>query len=135
YTPFINNGNLLKPTLELKNYKEETKIWHKNIISKKAANLIKDDLIQVVQKPYGTGRDAQMKDYTIAGKTGTAELKKGQNVQNGKENGWFVGFNTKNPKILIAMMVEKVQKDVRGKVHGSHYVVPKAAKVMKEYLQ
>jgi penicillin-binding protein len=130
YTPFVNDGNLLKPTIELENATNNADVWHKNVISPKLANTIENYLIQVVQNPHGTGHAANINGLTIAGKTGTAELKKSKEDKNGKENGWFVGFNTKNPKIMISMMIEDVKN--RG---GSHYVVPKVAAALKSYLK
>jgi penicillin-binding protein len=65
----------------------------------------------------------------LAGKTGTAELKKNLEDKNAEENGWFVAFNTDNPRLLVAMVIEDVKN--RG---GSHYVVPKVKKVMEWYL-
>lgn len=130
YTPFINDGNLLKPTIELENANNNAAVWHKNVISPEIVDTIEKDLIQVVQSPHGTGHAANIDGLTIAGKTGTAELKKSKGDKNGKENGWFVAFNTKDPKIMISMMIE----DVKHK-GGSHHVVPKVADVLKSYLK
>ena len=100
------------------------------MISEETAELILSDLIDVVEHPKGTGREAKISGVTIAGKTGTAELKESQDDETGTENGWFVAVNTDDPSLLIAMMVEDV-KD-RG---GSHYVVPKVKKVMGDFLR
>lgn len=132
YTPFVNDGNLLKPTLELKKAKNDSNVWHKNVISQDIANTIKKDLAKVVSQPDGTAHDADIDGLSIAAKTGTAELKKSKDEKHGQENGWFVGFNTKDPKLLIAMMVENVQNT---KPSGSHYVVPKGADAFKRYLK
>lgn len=130
YTPFLNNGNLIQPVLEWQKAKNGPEIWKKNVISQPIAQRIVHDLVQVVQSPYGTATGARISGYTIAGKTGTAELKLNRKVKNGKENGWFVGFNVKQPKIMIAMMIQNVQNK-----HGSRYVVPKVADALKWYLK
>jgi cell division protein FtsI/penicillin-binding protein 2 len=114
YTPFINNGDLLQPILEKSQQKT---VWKQQIISEKNANIIAEALKQVVANPNGTAHSAYMKDVPLAGKTGTAELKSKQGEQ-GKENGLFVAYNTNNPNLLIAMLIEDVQND-----HGSKYVV------------
>lgn len=132
YTPFLNKGDILKPSLELKKAKHGANTRHKNIISADNANRIKKDLTKVVSKDGGTAHDADIKGLSIAGKTGTAELKKSKDEKHGAENGWFIGFNTKDPKLLIAMMVENVQDT---KPRGSHYVVPKVTDVLEEYLK
>ncbi|HET7578349.1 MAG TPA: penicillin-binding transpeptidase domain-containing protein [Bacillales bacterium] len=129
YTPFVNSGNLIKPTLVMSEANNGSQIWHKDVISTEIANRIEQDLVQVVSSPFGTGHAAELKGYTIAGKTGTAEL---DQKKNGKENGWFIAFNTKQPKIMIAMMVHNVQNK---NPSGSHYVVPKVADALQWYLK
>ncbi|HET7627776.1 MAG TPA: penicillin-binding transpeptidase domain-containing protein [Bacillales bacterium] len=130
YTPFINDGQLLKLTLLKDRVDPSNNVWKEHILSEKTAETIVNDLKQVVQSPNGTGHAANIPGLSIAGKTGTPELKASDKVENGKENGWFVAFNTNDPKILVAMMVENVQN--RG---GSHYVVPKVAEILNWYLK
>ncbi|TQS74846.1 penicillin-binding transpeptidase domain-containing protein [Ornithinibacillus gellani] len=121
YTPFLNEGNLLKPTLLAS--EEKGQVWQKSIVSKEHADLIETTLREVVTK--GTGKKAQDADFPISGKTGTAELKLSADTS-GKENGWFVGYPTKDRDILIAMMVEGTED--RG---GSSYTVKKVTDILK----
>ncbi|KZE64206.1 hypothetical protein AWM68_13975 [Fictibacillus phosphorivorans] len=127
YTPFLNEGNLLAPRLD--QAKEES-IWKENVISPETAKLVSGDLVQVVANKNGTAhKDAFMKDLPLAGKTGTAELK-AAGEDKGKELGWFVGYNTQNPSLLVSMMIEDVEER-----NGSHYVTPKVKNVFKEVLK
>lgn len=130
YTPFVNDGNMLAPTLELKKAKGKNHVWHKNAISSDHAKRIRKDLRKVVSSPHGTAHAADIDHMSIAGKTGTAELKKSKKEKHGDENGWFVGFDEKHPKLLVAMMVENVQDK---NPHGSSYVVPKVTDVLEDY--
>ncbi|HLR52109.1 MAG TPA: penicillin-binding transpeptidase domain-containing protein [Candidatus Avamphibacillus sp.] len=114
YTPFLNEGNLLKPTLLLDEKKGQ--VWRKNIISAEEAILMQDILRDVVTE--GTAKKAKKADFPISGKTGTAELK--LSGESGKENGWFVGYPTDDQDILIAMMIENTES--KG---GSSYTVEK----------
>src|SRR5699024_311919 len=114
YTPFLNEGNLLKPTLLLDEKKGQ--VWRENIISAEQATLMQDILRDVVTE--GTAKKAQIEDFPISGKTGTAELK--LSGESGKENGWFVGYPTDDQDILIAMMIENTES--KG---GSSYTVEK----------
>ena len=82
----------------------------------KVENIIKEDLIQVVEK--GTATDCKIEGKTIAGKTGTAEIKENQEDKNGEEIGWFNCFDDKD--LLVVSMVQNVKQ--KG---GSHYVVKK----------
>ena len=90
YSAFANDGNMLKPYLE---YKDDVNVEYlvENAFTKEAANEIKDGLIQVVEAPGGTGRDVKVPGITIAGKTGTAELKATKDSE-GDTLGWFNCF-------------------------------------------
>lgn len=112
YSSFANGGNMVMPCLEY----TETQYYKQNIISIEIANTIKQALIQVVEK--GTGKSAKVEGKTIAGKTGTAEIKKDQKDEEGTEIGWFNSFDENG--LLIVSMVEDT-KDVG----GSHYLLPK----------
>lgn len=127
YTMFQNDGNILTPYIEYKQI-PESKVWKQNAVSKEAANLVLQDLVQVVENQNGTGHQAFTSGITIAGKTGTAEIKASQDDTKGTELGWFVGMTTNKGKnnLLVVMMAEDV-KD-RG---GSHYVVPKVKKALE----
>lgn len=91
YSAFANEGNMIKPYLE---YKENKKAEYlvENAFTKETANEIKEGMIQVVENPEGTGHDAKVKGATIAGKTGTAELKLSKDDE-GDTLGWFNCFN------------------------------------------
>ena len=121
YSCFANDGNMIKPYIEFeKNDKNKVKIYKSNVINSENANIIEDDLIQVVKD--GTGKDANIAGKTIAGKTGTAEIKASKNDKTGTEIGWFDAFDEDGN--LIISMVENVEN--RG---GSNYVVKKIAQI------
>ena len=121
YSCFANDGNMIKPYIEFeKNDKNKVKIYKSNVINSENANIIEDDLIQVVKD--GTGKDANIAGKTIAGKTGTAEIKASKNDKTGTEIGWFDAFDEDGN--LIISMVENVEN--RG---GSNYVVKKIAEI------
>ena len=129
YSSLVNGGNLLNPLLEIKDSTAAPSFWKKNVISAENLGVLKTDLLQVVENPSGTGHGAVIPGMTIAGKTGTAEVNKtSQSDTNGTENGWFVGVNTSNPKVLVTMMVEDVKN--RG---GSGYVVTKVRDILAQY--
>ena len=121
YTPFLNDGHMLKPTLLAED--ELNQVWVENIISSKDAEFIRDTLSDIVTK--GTGTAAKRDQLAISGKTGTAELKLSADDDSGKENGWFVGYPTEDKDILIAMLIEEVEDD-----GGSSYVADKVADVL-----
>lgn len=129
YSAVVNNGNIMSPLLESFNTKITSKVWKANAISVDSIKFIKDSLTAVIENPNGTGNKAKINGIALAGKTGTAELKKNPTDNTAEENGWFVCMDTASPKIVIAMLMEDVK--TKG---GSHYVVPIVKGVMEYYL-
>ncbi|MCI1859363.1 MAG: penicillin-binding transpeptidase domain-containing protein [Sporolactobacillus sp.] len=127
YSALVNDGNMIKPRL-IKTEKPAA-YWKKAVMSSQTAQLLNKDLEQVVDNSAGTAHDAKINGVPLAGKTGTPEFKKKQG-ESGKENGWFVAYNTDDPKLLVTMMVENTQK--KG---GSHYVTPKVRAVFEKLLK
>ncbi|WP_286230108.1 penicillin-binding transpeptidase domain-containing protein [Neobacillus mesonae] len=107
YTPFVNSGNMIKPILLADD--KQGQVMQEGVVSRDHAALISADLRKVVGDVHGTAHAAEMKDYPLAGKTGTAEIKQKQG-ETGTELGWFVGYNYKKPDLMIGMMIEDVQK-------------------------
>jgi penicillin-binding protein 3 len=124
YTMLVNNGNMIKPTLLLDD--EDSQVWKSDLLNEEDTKKLNEALKQVVENPKGTAHAAKIEDYPLAGKTGTAEFKEKQN-EAGKENGWFVAYNTDNPSLLVAMMVEHVED--RG---GSKVVVEKVKHIFQK---
>lgn len=129
YSMFVNDGNMIQPTLI---YEENTqpKYWKEQVISAETAEIVKQDLIQVIEDPTGTGASARIEGVMMLGKTGTAEIKESQDSTEGVERGWFVCETTEemeNP-VVIAGMVE----DVKSK-GGSGYVTAKVREIVARY--
>lgn len=132
YSAFVNEGNMIMPYLEYKeNASSQTaKYYKENAFSKEAANEVRDDLIQVVENPSGTAHLAKIEGKTIAGKTGTAEIKQSKDDTEGTEIGCFNAFNVGESdanSLLIVSMVE----NVKGK-GGSHYLLPKVRAIFAQ---
>ncbi|SFH31916.1 Cell division protein FtsI/penicillin-binding protein 2 [Lachnospiraceae bacterium NLAE-zl-G231] len=130
YTGFANNGNVISPYLLYKG-NPEPKIWLEQAYTPEAAQLIEKGLIQVISSPHGTGYGARREDISLAGKTGTAEIKLSKDDTNGTELGWFCIFttqkDTKSPILLLTMT-----EDVKGR-GGSGYVVDRSKSVLNYY--
>ena len=122
YSSFANDGNMIKPNIE---YGKETEILKQNAFTEDAANTIKDALIQVVENEQGTANDMKIEGTTIAGKTGTAELKQSKEDTESGTLGWFDCFTIDRQNgddMLIISMVENTQNNSDG---GSHYLTKK----------
>jgi len=116
YSAFANDGNMLKPYLEYKEDKNPEYLVE-GAFSKEAADIIKDDMIQVVEQ--GTAKDMKINGVTIAGKTGTAELKASKE-EKADTIGWFdcLALDYQEPYLIVGM-VEKGNEN-----GGSHYLIP-----------
>ena len=123
YTPFTNSGNLIKPILLAG--EEHGQVWKEKIVNEENAAKMNQALLNVVEDPSGTGHAGKIEGYPIAGKTGTAEYKEKQGDK-GKENGLFVAYNTDNPEILVALMVEGVENS-----GGSKVAVEKVKRILQ----
>ncbi|MEY8353212.1 penicillin-binding transpeptidase domain-containing protein [Lachnospiraceae bacterium 54-53] len=131
YTMFSNGGNVIKPYLLYKP-EPEPEVWLPEAFSPEIAERIKIALEKVVSSEHGTGHGASRKDISLAGKTGTAEIKASKGDTTGTELGWFAVFTTDpdlEKPILLVSMVEDV-KDAG----GSGYVVRKDKAVLDAYI-
>lgn len=130
YSAFVNDGNMIMPYIEYKENKNPEYLV-KDAFSKDSANEIKQDLQQVVDDPAGTANSAKISGIKLAGKTGTAEIKKSKEDTEGTEIGWFNAFiadENSSEQLLMISMVEDVKN--RG---GSHYVIPKVKSIFEKY--
>lgn len=122
YSAFINNGNMVNVSIVQEENTPNAYV-KENAFSMEAANIIKEDLVQVVEDSNGTAHSAKKEGIRLAGKTGTAEIKSSKQDKEGTELGWFNCFiadENSDKQLLIISMVE----DVKNK-GGSHYVVDK----------
>ena len=103
-----NGGTLMKPYLidSVTNYtgtiidKNEPQEYTELMTSEEAMQL-KDYMSSVVE--YGTASVLAGREYTAAGKTGTAEYSSDKS----KDHSWFVGIaNVDNPDLVISVIIE-----------------------------
>ena len=122
YSAFANQGNMIKPNII---YGENKEILKEGVMTKEVADTVKEALIQVVENKEGTANDMKISGTTIAGKTGTAELKTSKEDTKSGTLGWFDCFTVDRENgedLLIISMVENVQNNQDG---GSHYLIKK----------
>ena len=109
YGGIVQDGTLMKPRLL---ETTEAAVWKDSITSSENAAILKKDMRKVVTD--GTATAAKSDKYALAGKTGTAELKKSQD-EKGQENGLFVAYDQNNPNVVMSILVENVQDEGGGK--------------------
>lgn len=119
YEVFLTEGLMYKPTLFLE--EEDAQVWKEGLVSAKNASIIRTSLRNVVVD--GFAQAANLPSVPLAGKTGTAELK-AASEDKGRENGFFVTYNSENPDFILAMMIEGVEDN-----GGSAYVAELVSRV------
>ncbi len=122
YGGIINDGNMMKPRLLLD---EKQEVWKEKLLTKEQSEMLKTDLRKVVTE--GIASKASVEGKEIAGKTGTAEIKSEQGTT-GVENGLFVSYDQKDPTMVLAMLLEDVEK-----AGGSTHTVQVAKKFYESW--
>jgi cell division protein FtsI (penicillin-binding protein 3) len=114
YNAVANNGEMVKPQFvsEIKEWNKTIKKYDKQVInpkicSDKTIKKLKSLLQNVVKR--GTGAKLYSKDFSMAGKTGTAQANYGTNSGNDKHYiSSFVGFfPVDNPKYSCIVVIHK----------------------------
>lgn len=129
YTAFLNNGDVIKPSL-LYTEDPQAETWISQAFSPEAVQAVSEGLLQVIEDPNGTGAGCRMDAVRLAGKTGTAEIKDTVDDVNGTELGWLAVYTPEESpenSLLLVSMVEDVKE--RG---GSGYVVGLEREILEE---
>jgi len=129
YNAVANNGTMMKPYLvnAIRSFDKDVQVFEPEVVvpqiaSKDAIRQVKQALEEVVIS--GTGKHIQSPFYTIAGKTGTAQVAdKGITYADGVYQGSFVGyFPANNPTYTIAVVIRT--KPHSGAYYGGTIAAP-----------
>lgn len=123
YQPFVNGGTMYEPLLL---DEDEPAIWKEGLVSDEDAELLRAAMRSVVTDGYA--KSANIGEVAVAGKTGTAEYKM-RTGERGSEDGYFVGYDSEDPGVIIAMMIEGIEDES----NGSDYVAGKVAGVLAKH--
>ena len=129
-----NSGNLLTPQIVDKTINKST-----NDVSNTEVNqvrqVVSEDTAQAVIKMMesvvtdGTGKKGAVKGYTIAGKTGTSEAKKGS--KNGNTLSYVAIAPSENPQLVLLVVLYNTPTTDS---HGSTVAGPIVSKILSEVL-
>ncbi|MGK7379365.1 penicillin-binding transpeptidase domain-containing protein [Planococcus sp. 1R117A] len=100
YEPFFTAGTIYKPTFFLE--EEDGQVWKKGLADAEDAEVIRSNLRNAVAE--GFPKAARLSGVPLAGKSGTAQNRLG-------ENDYFVGYNSDHPVFILALMIENQEKD------------------------
>ena len=85
-------------------------------------------MLEGVLGAEGTGGEAKIEGYTLAGKTGTAEKAENGGYSKTKFVGSFVGFApARNPRLMVSVMVDEPQ----GEYYGGKVAAPAFEKILE----
>jgi cell division protein FtsI (penicillin-binding protein 3) len=128
YTIFTNNGCMVPVTFTKLDGSD--KLPCTQVISPATAETVRSILASTTEE--GTGKNARVADYTVAGKTGTAQVLDGAHYSNTKHIGSFVGFAPAiNPRIIVAVMIDQPTK---GMYYGAQTAAPVFAQIVQPTL-
>lgn len=125
YAVFANDGIIVNPYLVsrvvsgkgniLLDEKQDAGRDEKKVVSPKTAREIRYMMEKVVEE--GTGKNAQIPGYRVAGKTGTAQKPKedGRGYESGRYIASFIGFApVEDPQVLVLVVIDEPQDVIWG---------------------
>jgi len=118
----IANGGMLKPPQLVKRVGEEkiNEPKGKRVISSQVAGEIRE-MLEGVLAPGGTASEVSVPGYSLAGKTGTAQVAENGGYSETKYIASFIGFApAQNPQLLAAVIVNEPQ----GEIYGGSVAAP-----------
>jgi cell division protein FtsI (penicillin-binding protein 3) len=133
YSAIADGGVLRQPQLVLNEdgHRVPEPAGHR-IISSKSASQIRT-MLEGVLAPGGTASEVSVPGYTLAGKTGTAQVAENGTYSDTKFVASFVGFApAQDPKLLVAIVVNQ---PTQGSYYGGTVAAPAFGEIAKYALQ
>jgi cell division protein FtsI (penicillin-binding protein 3) len=129
YSAIANGGVLRPPQLILdEDGRRVPEPKGHRVISSKAASQIRT-MLEGVLAPGGTASEVSIPGYTLAGKTGTAQVAENGTYSDTKFVASFVGFApAQNPKLLVAVVVNQ---PTQGSYYGGTVAAPAFGEIAK----
>jgi cell division protein FtsI (penicillin-binding protein 3) len=118
----IANGGMLKPPQLIKRIGEEEihEPKGKRVIRPEVAAQVRE-MLEGVLAPGGTASEVSVPGYTLAGKTGTAQVAENGTYSETKYVASFIGFApADDPRLLAAVIVDEPQ----GEIYGGSVAAP-----------
>lgn len=121
YTAIVNGGMLRPPRLIKKIGDEPVEVPEgRRVLSPQVSGEVRE-MLEGVLAPGGTASEISVPGYTLAGKTGTAEVAENGEYSDTKYVASFIGFApADNPQLLAAVIVDQPQ----GEIYGGSVAAP-----------
>jgi cell division protein FtsI (penicillin-binding protein 3) len=126
YAAIANGGMLRRPQLIEKVGEEPVPEPHgRRVIGAAVAEQVRT-MLEGVLSPGGTASEVSVPGYTLAGKTGTAEVAENGTYSETKYVASFIGFApAQDPQLLVAVIVDQPQ----GEIYGGSVAAPAFGKI------
>ena len=124
YLIFANQGRLLPVSL----LHNDTAVQGEQVLNPKTANQVLAMMEAVVSGVNGTGKQAQIPGYRVAGKTGTARIAGKKGYEENRHIASFVGIApVSKPRLIVAVIIHE---PTRFGYYAAAVAAPLFAKVM-----
>lgn len=123
----IANGGMLRPPQLVEKIGEEpvAEPQGHRVISAEVAEQVRT-MLEGVLAPGGTASEVSVPGYTLAGKTGTAQVAENGTYSKTKFIASFIGFApAQDPRLLVAVVVDQPQ----GEIYGGSVAAPAFGKI------
>jgi cell division protein FtsI/penicillin-binding protein 2 len=123
----IANGGMLRPPQLVERIGDETvaEPHGHRVISPLVAEEVRT-MLEGVLAPGGTASEVSVPGYTLAGKTGTAQVAENGTYSDTKYIASFIGFApAQDPRLLVAVVVDEPQ----GEIYGGSVAAPAFGKI------
>lgn len=138
-----NDGKLMEPRLVKSVVNKDGRVVKqfmprvvRQVVSKETADKVIEVMKHVVQEEGGTGKAARVKDFTSAGKTGTAWKNIKGLYPKGVYYSSFIGFlPADNPEFLVSIVVDEPKATQSGSAHipyGGKVAAPSFSRIATE---
>jgi cell division protein FtsI (penicillin-binding protein 3) len=126
YTAIANGGFLKRPQLiEKVDGERVTEPRGRRVIKAEVAEEVRT-MLEGVLAPGGTASEVSVPGYTLAGKTGTAQVAENGTYSDTKFVASFIGFApAQDPRLLVAVIVDQPQ----GEIYGGSVAAPAFGKI------
>jgi len=133
YAAVANGGVWIQPHLVERVGSRAPQAWrHRRLMSPAVDAEVKTMLTGVVADPGATGNEAKIPGYSVAGKTGTAQVSNGHGYSKTDFTASFVGMvPASNPRLVVLVKID----DPRGSIYGGTVAAPAFREIAKFDLQ
>jgi len=128
YAAVANGGVWIQPHLVERVGSRAPQAWrHRRLMSPVVDAEVKTMLTGVVADPGATGNEAKIPGYSVAGKTGTAQVSDGHGYSTTDYTASFVGMvPASSPRLVVLVKVD----DPRGAIYGGTVAAPAFQKIV-----